>query len=126
MGCRHLVGDPDPGAGDPVLSADGGVTAACSVIARSTATTQSIDPYTRMNGLLRGACHRLRVRAARNDDDKKRAGAARSFQFEPRLRCYAACLCIAPEADAVPRIALIERSIAAHSRLISAAARPSA
>jgi hypothetical protein len=31
-----------------------------------------------------------------------------------------------PEADADPRIALIERSIAPHSLVISAAARPSA
>lgn len=38
----------------------------------------------------------------------------------------AACLCIAPVAEAWPRIALIERSIAAHSLPISAAARPSA
>ncbi len=40
--------------------------------------------------------------------------------------CYAACLCIAPVDEAEPRIALIERSIADHSRLISDAARPSA
>jgi hypothetical protein len=39
---------------------------------------------------------------------------------------YAACLCIAPVDDAAPRIAFTERSIAAHNRLISAAARPSA
>ena len=39
---------------------------------------------------------------------------------------YAACLCIAPDAEAWPRIALTERSIAAHSRPISDAARPSA
>jgi hypothetical protein len=32
---------------------------------------------------------------------------------------YAACLCIAPDADAVPRIAFTERSIAAHSLAIS-------
>jgi hypothetical protein len=38
----------------------------------------------------------------------------------------AACLCMAPFAEAVPRIALTERSIAAQSLAISAAARPSA
>ncbi len=38
----------------------------------------------------------------------------------------AACLCMAPDEEAEPRIALTERSIAAHSLLISAAARPSA
>jgi hypothetical protein len=38
----------------------------------------------------------------------------------------AACLCIAPVAETCPRIALTERSIAAQSLPISAAARPSA
>jgi hypothetical protein len=57
---------------------------------------------------------------------KKRAKFARSLLRQGLRRGYAACLCIAPLVDAVPRIALIERSIAAHSRPISAAARPSA
>src|SRR5579872_7087179 len=43
-----------------------------------------------------------------------------------RPKNYAACLCIAPFEGALPRIAFTERSIAAHSRPISAAARPSA
>jgi hypothetical protein len=35
------------------------------------------------------------------------------------MKNYAACLCIAPDADAVPRMAFTERSIAAHSLPIS-------
>jgi hypothetical protein len=60
--------------------------------------------------------------------NKKRAVAARSLLvlLDSGVSDHAACLCIAPLADAVPRIALIERSIAAHSLPISAAARPSA
>jgi hypothetical protein len=42
VGGRHLVGDPDPVAGRGVLRADGGVSAATSVIARSKATKQSM------------------------------------------------------------------------------------
>src|SRR4051794_8775885 len=56
----------------------------------------------------------------------KNARKPRAFVGDRSDGDYAACLCMAPEADAVPRIALIERSIAAHSRLISEAARPSA
>jgi hypothetical protein len=80
------------------------------------------------------------LRFARNDDDSAQPGAhkkknarsaARLCQSKKSIqkrkrRCYAACLCMAPEADADPRIALIERSIAPHSLVISAAARPSA
>ena len=53
---------------------------------------------------------------------KKNAGARALFVSLAVRRNYAACLCIAPLADALPRIAFTERSIAAHSRLISAAA----
>jgi hypothetical protein len=60
--------------------------------------------------------------------NKKRAEAARSLLvlLVGGVSDHAACLCIVPLADAVPRIARTERSIAAHSRPISAAARPSA
>jgi hypothetical protein len=57
---------------------------------------------------------------------RKTRGARALFISLAVRRNYAACLCIAPLADALPRIAFTERSIAAHSRLISAAARPSA
>jgi hypothetical protein len=58
--------------------------------------------------------------------NQERAEPARSWSPLSTSRNYAACLCIAPVADELPRIALTERSIAAHSRPISAAARPSA
>lgn len=61
----------------------------------------------------------------RDTTKEKRAETAR-FVGPAVRQNYAACLCIAPVADALPRIAFTERSIAAHSRLISAAARPSA
>jgi hypothetical protein len=57
---------------------------------------------------------------------EKRAEPARSLSTSQAAAVYAACLCIAPEAGTDPRIAFTERSIAAHSRPISAAARPSA
>src|ERR1700694_2813398 len=58
---------------------------------------------------------------------KEKTRGARAFFVSLAVRRnYAACLCIAPLAGALPRIAFTERSIAAHSRLISAAARPSA
>ena len=70
---------------------------------------------------------------SRNDSEtitkqkRKTRGARASLSVKKRKRrCYAACLCMVPEADAVPRIALIERSIAPQSLVISAAARPSA
>ena len=69
--------------------------------------------------------------AASNEDahienKEKRAGNRAFLQSQKKRRCYAACLCIAPLVGAEPRIAFTERSIAAHSRAISAAARPSA
>jgi hypothetical protein len=45
--------------------------------------------------------------------------AARFLSGKWTIENYAACLCIVPDADAVPRIALTERSIAAHSLAIS-------
>ena len=57
--------------------------------------------------------------------NEKTRGPRAFFADSPCGGTYAACLCIAPDADTVPRIAFTERSIAAHSRLISAAARPS-
>ncbi len=62
----------------------------------------------------------------RADHNRKTRGARAFFVELAVRRNYAACLCIVPLADAVPRIAFTERSIAAHNRLISAAARPSA
>jgi hypothetical protein len=59
-------------------------------------------------------------------DNGKNAPSPRVLVSLAVRRNYAACLCIAPLADALPRIAFTERSIAAHSRPISAAARPSA
>lgn len=56
---------------------------------------------------------------------KKRATSARLSQQVRSRAGYAACLCIAPVVEPLPRIALIERSIADHNRLISDAARPS-
>lgn len=69
--------------------------------------------------------HHERLTPLGRPQSKKRAASARLSQ---QVRCrvsYAACLCIAPEVEPLPRIALIERSIADHSRLISDAARPS-
>ena len=65
---------------------------------------------------------------AGSDEKKEKRAESRAFFIGPKTkpRGYAACLCMAPDADAVPRIALIERSIAPHRRAISAAARPSA
>jgi hypothetical protein len=60
------------------------------------------------------------------EHNRKRAEKPRALGSPTMRAAYAACLCIAPDADAWPRIALTERSIAAHSRPISDAARPSA
>ena len=68
----------------------------------------------------------LFARASRMRSEQKNARSPRVLCQSGVRRDYAACLCIAPLADAVPRIAFTERSIAAHSRPISAAARPSA
>jgi hypothetical protein len=66
----------------------------------------------------------IAVRTAHNE---KRAELARSCQpLSQYGLVQAACLCIAPVAETCPRIALTERSIAAQSLPISAAARPSA
>jgi hypothetical protein len=62
----------------------------------------------------------------RSEQRKKTRGVRAFFVVSAVRRNYAACLCMAPDEDTVPRIALIERSIAAHRRPISAAARPSA
>ena len=60
-------------------------------------------------------------------DETQNARTARAFLVgQMTNENYAACLCIAPDADAVPRIALTERSIAAHSLAISCAPRLSA
>jgi hypothetical protein len=60
------------------------------------------------------------------DHNNKTARNSRVLYPQAAWRNYAACLCIVPVADTVPRIAFTERSIADHSRAISAAARPSA
>lgn len=70
----------------------------------------------------------LRKYAAHCNDtnyNEKRAELARSWALR---RCYAASVCVhrASTPTLNRRIALIERSIAAHRRPISAAARPSA
>src|SRR5436190_17950031 len=101
-----MVGDPLLFAGDRLLHADGGLS-------RHRSSRQQ-NPRARI--------HRY---AGMTIGGRKRAKPARSLWVWQR-GYYAACLCIAPDADADPRIALTERSIAAHSRPISAAARPSA
>src|SRR5665213_4579328 len=59
--------------------------------------------------------------------DNRKTRGTRAFLVDRTVRRnYAACLCIAPDAEALQRIAFTERSIAAHSLLISSAARPSA
>ena len=61
----------------------------------------------------------------RPHNERTRGKLARSWSTTD-VADQAACLCIAPLAEADPRIAFTERSIADHSLAISAAARPSA
>ncbi len=129
LGGRHLVGHPEPVAGHRVLYADGGLSRRwLADAARNGAPGDSHGESIRRNRK-----ERIASPLTRRDDQvlsgathNRKTRGARAFFVEMTVRRnYAACLCIAPVADAVPRIAFTERSIAAHSRLISAAARPS-
>ncbi len=140
VGRRHLVGDPDAIPGRRVLRADGGVAAlsphviACDkrgAIVQESPAKQSIlslrgemDCFASlaMTIIVRCQAHTKEKRAER----RASLSVQKNNPEKGKRRCYAACLCMAPDADADPRIALIERSIAPHSLEISAAARPSA
>ncbi len=105
LGDRHLVRHPDPDAGDRGLFPDGRL----AWLSAGGREDQAAPP------------HGFEI----FDHLNQRAGAVRCTLLTSG-RDQAACLCIAPFADTVPRIARTERSIAAHSLAISAAARPSA
>lgn len=110
MGDRHLVRDTVPVTSNRVLRADGGLTA-------SPAEHRDYS----------GSSQLGREKSGPQIGHKKTRGGPRVLSLSfGSLRRQAACLCIAPEAETVPRIAFTERSIAAQSRAISCAARPSA